>query len=98
MNHRGYYVYILANASGTLYTGMTNNLKRRLEEHREGRVKGFTRRYNIAKLLFAERFGTAMEAIVAEKRIKGWTRAKKLELIREDNPSLNDLSREWFEE
>ena len=97
MNREGktYYVYIIANASGTLYAGMTNNIRRRVLEHKTGLIEGFTRKYKINRLLFVEEFGTAIDAIEAEKQIKGWKRQKKVELINQHNPLWEDLSREW---
>ena len=67
-----YYVYIMTNKSGTLYTGMTNNLRRRVYEHKSKLVPGFTKKYNITKLVFYEVFNNPYDAIAAEKRIKGW--------------------------
>ena len=92
---RVYYVYVMANASGTLYTGMTNDIRRRVMEHKEGSIEGFTKKYKINRLLFYEEFGTAIEAIETEKQIKGWKRQKKIELINRQNPMWEDLSREW---
>jgi len=90
-----YYVYILTNRSKTLYTGMTNNLSRRLHEHRaktDGR--SFTKRYNIEKLVFFEEFDHAEEAILREKQIKGWLRKRKINLIELNNPAWSDLTNE----
>lgn len=86
-------VYIVTNeAHSVLYTGITNNLTRRIFEHRQKLVPGFTARYNLAKLVYYETFPSPLEAIAAEKRIKGWTRKKKIELIRRVNPEINDLA------
>jgi putative endonuclease len=87
-----YYVYILTNRSRTLYTGVTNELERRVQEHKEGRGSAFTRKYKINRLVYYEAFPTALEAIAAEKRIKGWTRAKKIALIESINADWHDLS------
>ena len=87
-----YYVYILTNNSGTLYTGVTNNLERRLWEHKNKLVKGFTKRYNIDKLVYFEQLNDIEQAISAEKRIKGWKREKKIALIESLNPDWEDLS------
>ena len=87
-----YYVYILTNASKTLYTGMTNDLERRIFEHKSKSVPGFTRRYNVTMLVWFETFVDIMEAIEAEKRIKRWRRSKKIRLIEASNPRWLDLS------
>ena len=87
-----YYIYIATNKRDTvLYTGMTNNLQRRMHEHRNKTIPGFTSRYNVNKLLYYEVFPTAIEAIEAEKKIKGWTRLKKIDLIAKENPDFKDL-------
>lgn len=91
-----YYMYILGNGRGALYVGVTNDLERRLYEHKRKQVDGFTRRYAIDQLLYFQEFPLAQEAIDAEKRIKGWTRKKKLGLIREMNPTFEDLSKDWL--
>ncbi len=90
-----YYVYIAANQRNTvLYTGVTNNLVRRMYEHKHKLVEGFTAKYNVTNLLFYECFNTPLEAIGAEKKIKGWVRKKKIELIKEKNPAFSDLAQE----
>ena len=87
-----YYVYIATNKRNTvLYTGVTNNLVRRMYEHKNKLVEGFTSKYNINKLFFYEIFPTAIEAIAAEKKIKGWVRKKKINLIKSKNPNFGDL-------
>jgi putative endonuclease len=93
MRTHQYYVYIATNRSGTLYTGATNDAARRLAEHAAGHSV-FTSKYRIWKLLFAESTGDVRDAIAREKQIKGWTRAKKLALIRSTNPMLRDLARQ----
>ncbi|HBE74178.1 MAG TPA: endonuclease [candidate division Zixibacteria bacterium] len=87
-----FYVYILSNHSRTLYTGVTNSLERRLAEHRAKAIPGFTRKYNLTKLIYAERFACVKDAISREKQIKGWTRAKKIKLIESVNPGWKDIS------
>jgi putative endonuclease len=94
---RQYYVYILASRSGTLYTGITNNLERRLQEHRQGTVPGFTRRYSITRLVHYEATGSALAAITREKQIKGWRRSKKVTLVEQGNPRWLDLAAGWFD-
>ena len=95
MNDRTYWVYIMTNRSGTLYVGMTNNLLRRVGEHRRGQVLGFTSRYKITRLVHAESCSDARAAITREKEIKGWRREKKLALITESNPDWLDLAAGW---
>ncbi len=90
-----YYVYIIANVSRTLYTGVTNNLERRVYEHKEKTAPGFTSTYNINRLVYYEDFADIRDAIAREKQIKGWLRAKKIALIESVNPKWNDLSEEW---
>jgi putative endonuclease len=91
---RTYWVYIMTNRSGTLYTGMTGNLARRIEEHRQRLTPGFASRYKIDRLVHAESIAVVREAIAREKQIKGWDRAKKLALISESNPDWRDLGEE----
>jgi Predicted endonuclease containing a URI domain len=91
MREHQYYVYILTNRRGTLYTGVTNNLERRLAEHRAGRC-GFTSRYRIGKLIYFETTDEVWATIGREKQIKGWLREKKFALILTLNPRLRDLS------
>jgi putative endonuclease len=98
MRRQEYYVYILTNRSWTLYTGVTNNLERRIWEHKHKWTKGFTSRYRIGKLVYSETFGDIRDAIAREKQIKGWTRGRKMALIRAANPTWRDLSKDWFPE
>ena len=90
-----YFVYILTSNSGTLYTGMTNNLQRRVYEHTNKLAEGFTRKYDVNRLVFFEIFSDVRDAIAREKQIKGWRRNKKLALIESMNPKWQDLSEEW---
>ena len=92
-----YYVYIMTNRSGTLYTGVTNDLMRRVYEHRQKLVEGFTKRYNISKLVYYEETNSVESAIAREKQIKGWVRKKKVALIESMNPYWQDLSEGWYE-
>ena len=93
---REYYVYIMTNKSRTLYTGVTNDLMRRVYEHKNKLVEGFTSRYNIQYLVYYESTSSIYSAIEREKQIKGLLRAKKLALINSMNPEWKDLSEEWF--
>ena len=95
---RLYYVYIMTNHSRTLYTGVTNDLQRRVYEHRHKLVPGFTSKYNINQLVFFEETPDVLSAIAREKQIKGWTREKKMALIEESNPGWRDLSATSFQE
>jgi putative endonuclease len=90
-----YYVYIMTNGKRTLYTGVTNNLYRRVYEHKEKLIPGFTKRYNIDYLVYVESTNDVIAAITREKQIKGWTRAKKISLIESLNPNWRDLSLDW---
>ena len=93
-----YYVYILANASKTLYTGMTNDLERRIYEHKHKIIPGFAKRYNLTRLVYFEDTTEVKQAIAREKEIKGWVRQKKIALIESTNPGWDDLSCNWFAE
>jgi putative endonuclease len=93
---RTFYVYILASRSRNLYTGVTNNLEVRLRQHREG-MCAFTSNYRINRLVYYTTFDNPTDAIQAEKRIKAWTRAKRIALIKSVNPGWSDLSEGWSE-
>jgi putative endonuclease len=95
MRRHIYHVYILASASRVFYTGVTNDLKRRVIEHKQRRVPGFTQKYNVTELMYFEPFRDVRDAIAREKQIKGWTRAKRIALIEKMNPSWKDLSTAW---
>ena len=89
---REYYVYILASKpNGTLYVGVTNNLARRVWEHKQGLVEGFTKKYRVHRLVYSDCFARPSEAIQAEKRLKKWNRAWKIRLIESVNPDWKDL-------
>lgn len=94
MNQKSYYVYILTNRSKTLYVGVTNNLIRRIYEHKRKLIPGFTAKYNIQQLVYFEQTNDALSAIIREKQIKGWLRIKKIILIESFNPNWKDLSEE----
>jgi len=91
-----YYVYIMTNHSGTLYAGVTNDLRRRAWEHKQKLIEGFTKRYNITRLVYYEETPDANSAIFREKQIKGWLRKKKIALIESVNPGWKDLSEGWY--
>ena len=89
-----YYVYIITNKSNkVLYTGMTSNLQKRIFEHRNKSLEGFTKKYNLNKLVYFEDFLDVNDVIASEKRIKGWLRRKKIELVEGKNPNWNDLTK-----
>ena len=91
-----YYVYMLTNRNNkVLYTGVTNNLERRLYEHKNKLIDGFTKKYDVDKLVYFECTSDIKSAIAKEKQIKGWTRQKKNELIESMNTSWEDLSEKW---
>jgi putative endonuclease len=92
-----YYVYIMASRSLNLYTGMTNNICQRALQHKGGEIEGFTKRYHINRLVYYETFEHVGNAIVREKQIKSWTRAKRIALIKSMNPTWLDLSDGWGE-
>ena len=90
-------VYIMTNKSNTvLYTGVTNDIVRRVYEHKHKLVKGFTSRYNITKLVYYEASTDINGAIAREKQLKGWRRQKKVVLIEASNPTWRDLSNDWI--
>jgi putative endonuclease len=98
-NVHQYYVYILANKpNGTLYIGMTNDLQRRIFEHKSGEIEGFTQKYEVKKLMYFEVFKEVNEAISREKNIKKWKRNWKIRLIEKENESWIDLSKDWYDE
>ncbi len=90
-----YYIYIMANRSKTLYIGVTNNLERRLYEHKHYLVAGFTSTYKMTRLVYFEEMSDVHAAIAREKQLKGWLRTKKVALIESINPDWRDLSEEW---
>ena len=90
---RDYFVYMLASQrNGTLYVGVTNDLVRRIGEHKSREVPGFTKRYGVSLLVWYELFGDINDAIAREKQIKGWNRAWKIRLIEKENSGWNDLA------
>jgi putative endonuclease len=100
INHKKmktYFTYIITNKpKGVLYIGVTNNLERRMMEHKHKIIAGFSARYNLNKLVYFTDSGSVESAIAYEKKLKGWLRSRKIELIEEKNPEWLDLSLEWF--
>ena len=90
-----YYAYIMTNNSGTQYAGVTNDLERRVYEHRHRTSDGFTKRYSLTRLVYYESTRDVRAAIQCEKEIKGWVRRKKIALIASTNPYWKDLSEAW---
>ena len=94
-----YYVYIMSNANDTtLYIGVTNDIERRVKEHRSGQIPGFTQKYNCCKLVYYETYSDIDQAIEREKKLKKWRREKKDRLINTMNPDLKDLYEESMSE
>ena len=94
---KSYYVYILASKrNGTLYIGVTNNLEKRVAEHKTKIFEGFTEKYDVNELVFFEETNDINSAIAREKQLKKWNRDWKLKLIEKSNPDWKDLSKEWF--
>ena len=94
---KNYFIYILASKrNGTLYVGLTNDLKRRVLEHKQKIHKGFTSKYEVNLLVYFEEFESYQEAYARERQIKKWKRAWKITLIETDNANWIDLSKEWF--
>ena len=90
-------MYILTNGSRTLYVGVTNDIVRRIYEHKHKMVDGFTKKYNLTYLAYYDETTDVMSAIEREKQIKGWRRSKKIELIESVNPNWRDLAMDWYD-
>ena len=87
-----YYIYIMASRSRVLYIGVTNDLARRVNEHKRGLDAGFTSKYRVTRLVYFEEFADIRDAIAREKAIKGWKRSRKITLVEARNPALGGLS------
>jgi putative endonuclease len=90
-----FWVYIVASKSGTLYIGVTNDIDRRMAEHKSGEFAGFAAKYGCNRLVFYEKYQSVLHAITREKQLKGWRRAKKIALIQSQNPRWQDLAEHW---
>ncbi len=90
-----FYTYIMASVTGTLYVGMTNNIKERVYQHKHHLISGFTDKHNIENLLYVETFPNASSAIKREKQLKSWSRKKKINLIDSKHPTWTDLAENW---
>lgn len=96
MDQKNYYVYILASKkNGTLYTGITNNIYRRVHEHKKGLIPGFTKNYKVHRLVHVESYQNINDALLREKQMKKWKRQWKIKRIEEHNPDWKDLALEW---
>ncbi len=93
---RRFYVYIMASISRVLYIGVTDDIVRRVAQHKLGEIEGFTKQYRVKKLVHFEEFADIRQAIGREKQLKGWRREKKVALVEAGNPHWKDLSWEWF--
>ena len=92
-----YYVYIMASKTGTLYAGSAGDIKHRVKQHKKKSVVGFSKKYNVDRLIYFEDVGDKSSAIKREKQIKAWRREKKVKLIDSINPDWEDLSRDWYD-
>ena len=96
---RNYCVYLMMNKRNTvIYTGISGSLLGRVYQHKKGEIAGFTQKYKVKKLVHFEMTNNPYDAICREKQIKSWSRKRKLELIKRDNPNFNDLAKDWYEE
>ena len=93
---RSYYIYIMSSPRGVLYTGVTNNIWFRVLNHKQQNIPGFTKKYNITRLVYYEETSNIYHAIAREKEIKGWRRSKKINLVESFNPTWSDLAEEWY--
>lgn len=87
--------YIMASMSGTLYIGMSNNLDKRVQDHKQGLIEGFSKKYRCTRLVYYESYDDVRNAINREKQLKGWRREKKVTLMERGNPRWQDLSENW---
>ena len=96
MRDRASHVYMMTNADRILYIGVTSNIERRVWQHKQLQIPGFTQQNKLTQLVYLEEFGDIRTAIEREKQLKGWRRAKKIRLIRTSNPTWRDLADEWY--
>ncbi len=95
---RSYYIYIMSSPRGVLYTGVTNNIWFRVLTHKQKKQPGFTKKYNVTRLVYYEETSDIYVALEREKEIKGWRRSKKINLVESLNSTWEDLAEEWFSE
>ena len=91
-----FYVYIMASKSRVIYTGVCREIRKRVWQHKEHKIEGFTKKYKCDRLVHFERFVNVNSAIAREKEIKGWRREKKVKLIEAENPTWEDLAKDWY--
>ncbi len=96
MQDSQFFVYILASNSRVLYVGRARDLVRRVGQHRQGRIAGFTRKYRVTRLVHFERVTSARSANERERQLKGWSRRKKIQLIESSNAGWRDLATDWY--
>ena len=96
MHPKAMYVYVLASVTRRLYVGVTNDLVRRMWQHRSGAIPGFTKKYSVGRLVYFESFDDPTVAIRREKQLKSWARVKKLALVESMNPAWSDYAEDWF--
>jgi putative endonuclease len=89
------YTYIIGSSTGTLYVGVTSDIYTRIQQHKNGTFEGFSKRYNCIRLLYYDSHEDINQSIACEKQLKGWRREKKLNLIRTQNPTFEDLAESW---
>ena len=94
---KAYYVYITASRTKVLYTGVTSDLTGRIIQHKDKRLNGFTKKYNVSRLVWYNETNDIQTALEWEKKIKGWSRKKKIDMIEKNNPQWQDLSAAWLE-
>ena len=92
-----YYVYITASRTKVLYTGVTSDLTGRIIQHKDKRLNGFTKKYNVSRLVWYNETNDIQTALGWERKIKGWSRKKKIDMIEKNNPQWQDLSAAWLE-
>jgi putative endonuclease len=93
-----FYVYIVASKSRVIYVGVCRSIHKRVWQHKQGEMPGFTKQYKVNRLVYFERFVNVNSAIAREKEIKGWRREKKVKLIEAENPTWDDLAEEWYKQ
>ena len=94
---KAYYVYITTSRTKVLYTGVTSDLTGRIIQHKDKRLNGFTKKYNVSRLVWYNETNDIQTALEWEKKIKGWSRKKKIDMIEKNNPQWQDLSAAWLE-
>jgi len=96
MRDRASHIYMMTNAQRKLYVGVTSNIEKRVWQHKQLEIPGYTQQNKLTQLVYIEEFGDIRVAIAREKQLKGWLRAKKIKLIRDTNPTWADLAANWY--